>query len=146
MKICTKCKKQKPISEFHKDKSRKDGFRYVCKKCLGNYYQKWQQIHKVKITKYNKDYYQTIVGHLRKCFSNIKRRCNNSGCPDYKNYGGRGIKCLFKSSQEFVDYIINVLKINPHNLEIDRIDNNGHYEKGNIRFVTRKINRNNRNR
>jgi len=33
MKKCTKCKEEKLLEEFNKDKSRKDGYAYVCKKC-----------------------------------------------------------------------------------------------------------------
>lgn len=32
-KVCTKCKKKKPLSEFYKAKNTKDGLRYVCKPC-----------------------------------------------------------------------------------------------------------------
>jgi hypothetical protein len=33
MKICRKCKLEKNFEEFQKDKSRKDGHEYICKKC-----------------------------------------------------------------------------------------------------------------
>lgn len=144
MKICSKCKKRKPISEFHKDKQKTIEYASCCKECRKIYAQRYYQLHKTKILKHNKNYYQSVVGHLRKCFSNMKQRCCNPKCKSYKNYGGRGIKCLFESSDDFVDYVTNELKTNPSGLEIDRIDNNGHYEKDNIRFVIRKINRNNR--
>lgn len=32
-KICSKCKKEKPLSEFHKDPRGKDGYRSTCKEC-----------------------------------------------------------------------------------------------------------------
>lgn len=35
--ICNHCKINKPLSEFHKDKSRKNGFYVVCKKCVTVY-------------------------------------------------------------------------------------------------------------
>jgi len=34
MKVCNVCNKLKNIEEFHKDKTRKDGRKYVCKSCL----------------------------------------------------------------------------------------------------------------
>lgn len=77
-------------------------------------------------------------------FVGIKQRCNNPKYKGYKNYGGRGIRCLFKSSDEFVNYIINELQIDPRKLTIDRIDNDGNYERGNIRFVTQTENLKNR--
>ena len=32
-KTCTRCGKTQPLSEFHKDKSKKDGHVYICKRC-----------------------------------------------------------------------------------------------------------------
>jgi len=32
-KICNRCKTNRPISFFHKDKSRTDGLEYICKSC-----------------------------------------------------------------------------------------------------------------
>jgi len=40
MKKCSKCKIVKPYSEFLKDKSKKDGYRFHCNACLKEYYQK----------------------------------------------------------------------------------------------------------
>lgn len=34
IKHCNKCGKDKPISEFGKNKSRKDGLQTMCKKCI----------------------------------------------------------------------------------------------------------------
>lgn len=33
-KKCTKCKKTKDVSDFHKDKNRKDGYNHYCKSCV----------------------------------------------------------------------------------------------------------------
>lgn len=33
MKVCTKCGEEKPLTDFHKDKASKDGFRSSCKAC-----------------------------------------------------------------------------------------------------------------
>lgn len=88
--------------------------------------------------KYNCEYRKTIRGHLVLMFHKIKDRCKNPIHRAFKWYGGRGIKCLFKSSGEFVDYVINVMHIDPRKLEVHRIDNNGHYKPGNIEFLTSK--------
>lgn len=90
-------------------------------------------------------YYSTIDGHLRAVYSNMVQRCCNPHDKDYHNYGGRGIKCLFYSADEFVNYVNFALKIDPRKLQIDRVDNDGDYEAGNIRFVTARVNINNRN-
>lgn len=75
------------------------------------------------------------------------QRCNNPKDRSYHNYGGRGIKCRFGSVRAAVGYIKRYL---PHptylRLDIDRRDNDGHYEPGNLRLATRKQNLANRRR
>ncbi len=92
-------------------------------------------------------YYRTIKGFLHRLFWGVERRCTNSKAGNYARYGGRGIKLKFTIG-EFLDYITNDLGYDTYDkikgLQIDRIDNNGHYEKGNIRFITAKENCNNR--
>lgn len=77
-------------------------------------------------------------------FDAIKQRCENPRCASYANYGDIGIQCRF-SRAEFVSYIIENL---PHEdyigLDIDRINNNGHYEVGNLQLSTRAENLRNR--
>lgn len=146
MVLCNNCKKQRACFKFYV--SELTGFVCCCKNCISIYDKKYQEIYKAKAAKrkreYDKEYRKTIVGHLRSCFRGMKQRCNSLKYERYKDYGGRGIKCLFKSSDEFVDYVMDELKIDPRGLQIDRINNDGHYEKGNIRFVTPKENCNNR--
>ena len=131
VKKCTKCKKEYPaIAEyFTAEKRNKNKLRSWCRQCCN---------------KAEKERQNTINGHLRHIYNNIKTRCGNPIVHNYSRYGGRGIKNKFESANEFVDYVVNNLKVNPKGLQIDRIDNNGHYEKGNIRFVTCKENNNNR--
>ena len=75
----------------------------------------------------------------------LKRRCTSPNDPHYKHYGGRGITCNFASRAEFILYVEQHL---PHpdykGVEIDRIDNNGHYEPGNLHLATRTGNNRNR--
>lgn len=66
----------------------------------------------------------------------ILQRCNNPKNPWFKNYGGRGIKCLLgKTSKEVY---LELLKIKGYKkgLQLDRINNDGNYEHGNLRWVT----------
>ena len=94
--------------------------------------------------KAEKKYNSTIRGCLVRRYHAMVNRCINPKCEDYKNYGGRGIECKFESIDDFRDYVMNELQVDPRGLDIDRIDNDGHYEKGNIRIVTHLENSRNR--
>ena len=64
-----------------------------------------------------------------------KNRCNNKNEKGYKNYGGRGVEFRFKSFEEFYEELGD-RPSKKHS--IDRINNNGHYEKENVRWATQK--------
>lgn len=36
-KVCNRCKKELPLTEFHKDRRKKDGVCYCCKACVREY-------------------------------------------------------------------------------------------------------------
>ena len=83
-----------------------------------------------------------------KCWDGIRERCKNKNSKDYKKYGGRGIKCLWKSFEEFKkdmyhSYLIHFKKHGPKQTSLDRIDVNGHYSKENCQWATQKMQQNN---
>lgn len=65
-------------------------------------------------------------------YKNAWNRCNNPKTDRYPIYGGRGIEFRFKSFTEFITCIGP--KPSPE-LSVDRINVNGHYECGNIRWA-----------
>jgi hypothetical protein len=73
-------------------------------------------------------------------YAGAKGRCQNPDNKAYHNYGGRGIEFRFKSFAEFFAEL--GYKPSPE-LTIDRIDNDGHYESGNVRWATRAQQRKN---
>ncbi len=171
-KRCSKCKQIYPVSAFYSHKSRPDRLAVQCKYCMlaysksdagrkagGEAAKRYRESEMGKlcrrkyafsdagnaaVKRWRNRYYHSIVGYLHCRFYNARARCENPGIRNYKNYGGRGIKMKFKSADVLVDYVVNVLKVDPRGLDMDRTDNDGNYEPGNIRFVTRKENTNNR--
>ena len=70
-------------------------------------------------------------------------RCHNERNKAYANYGGRGIKVhdAWRADRStFLHYIGTILGWDNPNLDMDRIDCNGNYEPGNLRFISRSEN------
>ena len=68
-------------------------------------------------------------------------RCTNPRNPAYNNYGELGIEVRFSSAEDWVNYILTLEREGEiEDLDVDRIDNDGHYERGNLRLVPRAEN------
>jgi len=80
----------------------------------------------------------------RKIWTGIIKRCTDPSNISFKNYGGRGIKICDEWKNDFIAFANYIGKKPSPKHEIDRINNNGNYEPGNIQWSTRS--RNSRNR
>jgi hypothetical protein len=56
MKTCTKCKIEKDLSEFTKDKNSKDKLSYWCKNCFNHNNKNYRKNNKDKLSELNKNY------------------------------------------------------------------------------------------
>jgi hypothetical protein len=112
-KICSKCKKEKELSEFHKDKYTKDGHRFVCKRCVKEkdafdylnkgkremYKEKYLQ-HKEDILKKNKKWRDANKEHIK-----LKNREYYNKRREYlRQYNSSRCKELMKNSSVNMDY------------------------------------------
>ena len=69
-----------------------------------------------------------------RAYCHAKGRCTNPRESKWKYYGGRGIEFRFKNFAEFIAEVGP--RPNPK-MQLDRIDNEGHYEIGNIQWTTK---------
>lgn len=70
-------------------------------------------------------------------WANMLKRCHNPTDAKYPIYGGRGI-IVCDAWKDFMVFIKEVPPKPSPELQLDRIDNNGNYEPGNVRWATRK--------
>jgi hypothetical protein len=74
-------------------------------------------------------------------YLNAKSRCEKPNNKYYSRYGGRGIKFRFANFDQF----FSVLGRRPTpSHSVDRVNNDGHYEPGNVRWATRSQQQRNR--
>lgn len=71
-------------------------------------------------------------------------RCKNPKCKAFPQYGSRGIQFRFLSVAHMAQWLSKHLPKPRRGLLLDRINNDGHYEAGNLRWATPKQSAQNR--
>ena len=105
-------------------------------KSCGCYRKEFAKKHGMKGTKI----YQT--------WADMKARCYNPKHKEYPRYGGRGIKVCerWHKFENFYEDVSKLPHFNEDGYTLDRIDVNGNYEPGNVRWATKKQQANNMRR
>lgn len=77
MKVCCRCKIEKPVSNFHNKTSSKDGLDSRCKDCKGNYNKKWRSDNLDKARKYDRDYTRKErTDIIKRIYKNVTTRAS----------------------------------------------------------------------
>lgn len=74
-------------------------------------------------------------------WNGIKQRCYNPKDKGYTNYGGRGITMQGSWKEDphpFFDYVKSLPHYGEDGRSIDRLENNGNYEEGNLGWSTKR--------
>ena len=83
-------------------------------------------------------------GHARRAkhhplyvvWTSMMKRCSNTACKDWPNYGGRGITVCAEWRNSF-DAFLADMGPRPDGTSLDRMNNDGNYEPCNCRWATR---------
>jgi hypothetical protein len=76
---------------------------------------------------------------VRQAVNDAIRRCTSESYRQYKDYGGRGVQVYLpwlEDRRQFAVYLMSLPGWDDPSLWLDRIDNDGHYEPGNLRWTT----------
>jgi hypothetical protein len=143
---CSKCKQEKPTTEYYADPKAKRGFQYQCKSCCkvtrNNYCERnYERYYQNQTDSRNK-----FQGRMKECFFNARSRAKRKGmefnlsCDDlivvWDRQNGKcaitGIEMqLIQASRK---------KANPARVSVDRIDSNKGYTIDNIQMVCWVVN------
>lgn len=80
----------------------------------------------------------SVMDHpLYGVWSSMIQRCTNPNVKCYRHYGGRGIKVCDRWRRSFRAFADDVEERPSPRHTLDRIDNDGDYEPGNVRWATK---------
>jgi len=78
-----------------------------------------------------------------RAWCHMKGRCNDERDKSYPDYGGRGIRVCDEWQENYKAFLDAIGRRPSPTHSLDRIDVNGNYQPGNVRWATRKRQNNN---
>jgi hypothetical protein len=79
-----------------------------------------------------------------RAWQSLKQRCLNPAFVEYSNYGARGIRVCDEWLNAFDAFLAHVGRRPSPKHSLDRIDNEGNYEPGNVRWTTNEVQQRNK--
>ena len=131
-RYCWLCGATKPESEFHRDRSQRDGFKLRCKPCS-----------KVVTGKPRNLRHGRTDSREYSSWTNAKTRCFNPASDAYPRYGGRGITMCAEWAADFSAFYRDMGPC-PTGLTLERRDVNGDYGPDNCYWASYQQQNNNR--
>lgn len=135
MKMCSKCKDSKSLSEFGKRSSNKDGYNYYCKACERATSQSYRDSHRDKANKSASDSRKRLPWHTRlfrgtrssAATRNLEHTITEQDILDlWEHQSGR---CYWLGIQMTEDYVGSRHPASP---SLDRLDNSKGYTQDNV--------------
>jgi hypothetical protein len=151
MKVCKKCKVEKETSEFHADKSSKDGYYRWCKNCKGEYDKEYRKSEKVQSHQNSKIYRDRKKEYRKKrynedlrvvLFEQAKYRAKNKSLPFNIEIEDVLIpeKCPLLEIPLFRKPYGERTGFHMNSPSLDRIQPELGYTKGNVMVISMKAN------
>lgn len=123
MKICSKCKKLKDESEFHKHSRNKDGLRNVCKECRKIETKEYRAKNREEILKKKKEWYNDTKKRKEERNNNAPKRKICSECGKEKDisefrkranggYYGKCRKCENEKNRQYAKNNPDIIRQN----------------------------------
>lgn len=131
-KKCSNCKIRKTFQAFYCCKHTLDGLQSQCKSCIKASSKRFQKNNKDIIYKRRKifDRGYPWVEH----YYGLRKRCNNTKHPDYKRYGGKGVRAIITKKE--VKYLwFRDKAYTMDKPSIDRKRSQGNYTLKNCQFI-----------
>lgn len=121
MKICSKCKAEKPVDEFYKDSRRKDGLQSQCKSCFADASAIYRANNKEKISErksasylLNRERVLSRVCAYKAANTNKVSACAaNHYAANKEKYAARSAEYRLKNSLKLAEYDAARYKANP---------------------------------
>lgn len=125
MKKCNKCGIEKELSEFGKDKARKDGLKSICKVCNYKQTKSRRLSNKESYRNIQKRYARTIKGRYNNLKSSAKRR-------------GLEMKITFKKYTQIIEenkcFYCDTISVGLTGHSLNRIDSSKGYTHENVKI------------